>query len=60
MLEVDPAFQQDPATLHQLYVKSASGAQVPLSALTKVSQKAVMAIATNKHRTISKTNHGMK
>jgi len=32
-MEVGPNFQTDPATLNNLYVKSASGAQVPLSQL---------------------------
>ncbi|MDB5394997.1 MAG: acriflavin resistance protein, partial [Rhodospirillales bacterium] len=34
VLEVDPKFQQDPSALRLIYVKSASGAQVPLSAFT--------------------------
>jgi hydrophobe/amphiphile efflux-1 (HAE1) family protein len=34
VLEVDPKFQQDPSSLRQIYVKSAGGAQVPLSAFT--------------------------
>jgi HAE1 family hydrophobic/amphiphilic exporter-1 len=34
ILEVDPAFQESLASLHQIYVKSATGAQVPLSAFT--------------------------
>jgi multidrug efflux pump subunit AcrB len=34
VLEVDPKFQQDPSSLRLIYVKSASGAQVPLSAFT--------------------------
>jgi hydrophobe/amphiphile efflux-1 (HAE1) family protein len=38
VLEVDPALQQDPATLRELYVKSSTGKQVPLSEVTKVSQ----------------------
>ncbi len=38
VLEVDPALQQDPATLRELYVKSTNGRQVPLSEVTKVSQ----------------------
>jgi hydrophobe/amphiphile efflux-1 (HAE1) family protein len=38
VLEIDPALQQDPATLRELYVKSASGKQVPLSEVTKVTQ----------------------
>jgi hydrophobe/amphiphile efflux-1 (HAE1) family protein len=35
VLEVDPRFQQDPASLREIYVKSASGANVPLSAFTR-------------------------
>jgi hydrophobe/amphiphile efflux-1 (HAE1) family protein len=38
VLEVDPALQQDPATLRELYVKSSNGKQVPLSEVTKVTQ----------------------
>jgi multidrug efflux pump len=34
VLEVDPQFQQDPDALKQLYVKSNTGTQVPLSAFT--------------------------
>jgi multidrug efflux pump len=34
VLEVAPGFQQDPEALKFIYVKSASGAQVPLSAFT--------------------------
>jgi multidrug efflux pump len=33
VMEVGPNFQTDPATLNSLYVRSASGAQVPLSQL---------------------------
>jgi multidrug efflux pump len=33
VMEVGPNFQTDPSTLNSLYVKSASGAQVPLSQL---------------------------
>jgi multidrug efflux pump len=33
VMEVGPNFQTDPSTLNNLYVKSASGAQVPLSQL---------------------------
>ncbi len=36
VLEVDPKYQQDPSSLRQIYVKSATGAQVPLSAFTSV------------------------
>jgi multidrug efflux pump subunit AcrB len=36
VLEVDPKYQQDPSSLRQIYVKSATGAQVPLSAFTRV------------------------
>jgi multidrug efflux pump len=30
VLEVDPAYQQDPAALHQIYVRTRDGGQVPL------------------------------
>ncbi len=36
VLEVDPAFQKDPSSLNNLYVKSNTGTQVPLSAFTHV------------------------
>jgi multidrug efflux pump len=36
VLEVDPQFQQSPGSLKDLYVKSGSGTQVPLSAFTHV------------------------
>jgi HAE1 family hydrophobic/amphiphilic exporter-1/multidrug efflux pump len=36
VLEVDPKFQQDPSSLRQIYVKSATGTLVPLSAFTSV------------------------
>src|SRR5262249_1769638 len=35
VLEVLPAFQQNPDALKSIYVKSASGQQVPLSAITR-------------------------
>ena len=35
VLEVAPEFQQDPDALKAIYVKSASGASVPLSAITR-------------------------
>jgi multidrug efflux pump len=38
VLEVDPQFQQDPSSLDTLYVKSASGTQVPLSAFSHIQQ----------------------
>ena len=34
VLEVDPQFQQDPSSLNNLYVKSSTGTQVPLSAFS--------------------------
>src|SRR5262249_41597085 len=37
ILEVAPRFQQDPESLKVIYVKGASGAQVPLSTFTSVS-----------------------
>jgi multidrug efflux pump subunit AcrB len=36
VLEVDPSYQQDPAALNNIYVKSTSGAQVPLSAFASI------------------------
>src|SRR6185312_2839325 len=38
VLEVDPQFQQNPASLNTLYVKSANGTQVPLSSFSHVEQ----------------------
>ncbi len=35
VMEVDPQFQQDPAALKNIYVRSSSGEQVPLSAFTR-------------------------
>ena len=35
ILELDPRFQEEPASLSRLYVRSASGALVPLAAVTK-------------------------
>jgi multidrug efflux pump len=35
VLEVDPQFQQNPESLKSIYVRSASGQQVPLSAFTR-------------------------
>ncbi len=35
VLEVSPAFQQNPDALKSIYVKSSTGAQVPLSAITR-------------------------
>jgi multidrug efflux pump len=34
VLEVDPAFQHDPAALNQIYIRSAAGGEVPLGAFT--------------------------
>ena len=45
VLEVAPQFQQDPEALKSIYVKSASGVQVPLSAFTRlVSGNAPLAV----------------
>ncbi len=38
VLEVNPQFQQDPESLNNLYVKSNTGTQVPLSAFTHIEQ----------------------
>src|SRR2546429_3832040 len=46
VLEVDPQFQQDPEALKNLYVKSSSGQQVPLSAFTRF-EPADTALALN-------------
>ncbi|TAN61334.1 MAG: acriflavine resistance protein B, partial [Magnetospirillum sp.] len=35
VLEVDPRFQEDPASLHLLWVKAGNGRQVPLDALAR-------------------------
>jgi hydrophobe/amphiphile efflux-1 (HAE1) family protein len=35
ILEVDPLFQEDPASLHLLWVKAANGRQVPLDSLAR-------------------------
>jgi multidrug efflux pump len=37
VLEVDPQFQQNPGSFKDLYVKSSTGMQVPLSAFTHIS-----------------------
>ena len=36
VMEVDPQFQQNPDSLKNIYVRSSSGAQVPLSAFTRI------------------------
>jgi multidrug efflux pump len=46
VLEVSPAFQQNPDALKSIYVKSSTGAQVPLSAITKFSPSTT-ALAVN-------------
>jgi len=38
VLEVDPQFQQDPEDLENIYVKSSTGSQVPLTAFSHVQQ----------------------
>jgi multidrug efflux pump len=40
VLEVDPAFQQNPDALKQIFVHSSNGMQVPLSAFTEFSSEA--------------------
>jgi multidrug efflux pump len=45
VLEVDQSFQQDPDALKNIYVKSSTGQQVPLSAFTRIeTQKTPLAI----------------
>jgi multidrug efflux pump len=46
VLEVDPQFQQDPDSLNNLYVKSGTGMQVPLSAFTHI-ERSNTALAIN-------------
>jgi multidrug efflux pump len=46
VLEVNPAFQQNPDALKDIYVKSSTGTQVPLSAFTQYSSE-VAPIAVN-------------
>jgi len=46
VLEVDPKFQQNPDALKSIYVKSATGTQVPLSAFTHFEQQTT-ALAVN-------------
>ncbi len=40
VLEVKPGFRQDPGALHQIYLRSASGGQVPLSTFTTIEERA--------------------
>ena len=46
VLEVDPQFQQNPGSFKDLYVKSNTGAQVPLSAFTHI-QTSPTSLAVN-------------
>ena len=46
VLEVDPQFQQDPGSLNNLYVRSGTGTQVPLSAFTHI-ERSNAALAIN-------------
>jgi multidrug efflux pump len=38
-MEADPALQRSPASLYQIYVPSAGGGQVPLSAIAKFEER---------------------
>jgi multidrug efflux pump len=40
VLEVKPEFRQDPAALQQIYLRSATGGQVPLSTFTSIEERA--------------------
>jgi multidrug efflux pump len=40
VLEVKPEFRQDPAALHQIYLRSSTGGQVPLSTFTTFEERA--------------------
>jgi multidrug efflux pump len=42
VMEVAPQYWQDPATLHDIYVRSSSGAQIPLSAVTRFEPTATL------------------
>jgi multidrug efflux pump len=46
VLEVAPSFQLNPADLHNIYIRSASGGQVPLSTFTTV-KETTAALAVN-------------
>jgi HAE1 family hydrophobic/amphiphilic exporter-1/multidrug efflux pump len=46
VLEVDPRFQQDPAALNLIYVKSTTGAEVPLAAFARF-EPATAALSIN-------------
>jgi multidrug efflux pump len=48
VMEVAPQYWQNPAALHDIYVRSPSGAQVPLSALTRY-EPATTLLAVNHH-----------
>ena len=39
VLEVKPEFRQDPAALHQIYLRSSTGGQVPLSTFTTFEER---------------------
>src|SRR5207253_2519084 len=42
VMEVAPQYWQNPATLHEIYVRSPMGAQVPLSAVTRYEPTATL------------------
>jgi multidrug efflux pump len=46
VLEVDPAFQQNPKALDQIYIRSSTGGEVPLSAFTTL-QRGTMPLVVN-------------
>ena len=46
ILEVDPLYQRDPNDLSRVYVSGANGAQVPLTAVTKI-QRALQPLVIN-------------
>jgi len=47
ILEVDPAYQQDPNALHSLYVKASDGTQVPLDAVARFEMAAAPVSVTH-------------
>ncbi|SMH33244.1 multidrug efflux RND transporter permease subunit [Azospirillum agricola] len=47
ILEVEPAFQMDPASLSKIYVKSSGGGVVPLNALVRVERTTAPLVITH-------------
>ncbi|MFX5157715.1 efflux RND transporter permease subunit, partial [Acinetobacter baumannii] len=47
ILEVEPSFQMDPASLSKIYVKSGNGGVVPLGAVVSVERKTAPLVITH-------------